>query len=254
MSRQKTVSAAEGEQLVKIWVSQLLDEAGVILQTSVPKSKSNAVEQQPRSSSRFTPTATPKSEGDKGRCLSGSWTGNSLEIGRGSKRKEETAAGTSVPTSTDFMEKILTAIFTAGALAIVCPTAKTGPLVTILQVLVTPRTFLASMGSGQQNSEAGQLLPGEVSPEVIAQAWVALTKICLADERLAKKFTPLFIQARIAPSHSGFNTSLNWILTVFIPAWTVFKSYCSIGSTLMTGHSFSYRRWIGQSRLQFGTT
>ncbi|KAK6913766.1 Condensin complex subunit 1, C-terminal [Dillenia turbinata] len=84
----------------------------------------------------------------------------------------------------------ITAIYTIGSLITICPAADINSIIPTLHAIIT---------SGTSNSKAYKL-PGptismkETDASLYIQAWVAIGKICLADERLAKKYIPLFVQ------------------------------------------------------------
>ena len=71
------------------------------------------------------------------------------------------------------------ALLAAGTVALLAPGAVPGELVTLVQALVA-----ATDGSSSSPAASG----------VAPHAWAALTKLCLADERLAKRCVPLFVR------------------------------------------------------------
>ena len=82
--------------------------------------------------------------------------------------------------------QIIPAIFTIGALVLICPKTKIDSLATIVQALITST-------NKPLNCEVA-LLKEEVNDGVHAQAWVTLGKMCLANYELAKSCVPLFLQ------------------------------------------------------------
>jgi condensin-2 complex subunit D3 len=86
------------------------------------------------------------------------------------------AGGSSGPAPSE--RTVEAALFTVGALVQACSGPVPPRLVTLVQALVA---------AGPE---------GRYPPQVTAHAWVALGKLCLADERLAKRCMPLLVQVR----------------------------------------------------------
>jgi len=198
LSKKKAVSMEEGQELVTVWVYQLLDKAGTLLQAYVSTCDSPWIQHAGVSAEKPTPLMKsgqqPQALGENRMppCQSGASTQSQS---KGKKGFETPATGHIDSHSAAFSGQVVTAIFTVGALAVVCPTAKAGPLVTILQALVIPKKSLPGKENNGSEAEGVHFL-GKVSPEVCVQAWVALSKLCLADEDLAKRCLPFFFQAR----------------------------------------------------------
>ncbi|KAL0028583.1 hypothetical protein WJX79_003483 [Trebouxia sp. C0005] len=88
--------------------------------------------------------------------------------------------------------RVATALFTAGEVALLRQGKASGRLVVLVQALTTPTLVAAAAADSQP---AGSFVQGTDVPAVIqAHAWVALGKLCLTDEPLAKKCVPLFVQ------------------------------------------------------------
>jgi condensin-2 complex subunit D3 len=191
LSKKKAVSMEQGQELVTVWVHQLLDKAGTLLQAYVSTCDSPWIQHAGVSAEKPTPLMKSGQQSQA--------SGESQS--KGKKGFETPATGRIDSHSAAFSGQVVTAIFTVGALAVVCPTAKAGPLVTILQALVIPKKSLSGKENNGSEAEGVHFL-GKVSPEVCVQAWVALSKLCLADEDLAKRCIPFFFQAR---ELSGFH-------------------------------------------------
>lgn len=81
------------------------------------------------------------------------------------------------------------ALFAAGQTALLCPAAVRGELVTLVQALVAGPEA-APMGGDDASASSAPMSAQEAA--LAAHAWAALSKLCLADERLAKRCVPLF--------------------------------------------------------------
>jgi condensin-2 complex subunit D3 len=78
------------------------------------------------------------------------------------------------------------ALFAAGATALLSPSAVRGELVTLVQALVA--------GGAEGGSGSGVGGATCADDALSAHAWATLSKLCLADERLAKRCVPLFVR------------------------------------------------------------
>eukprot|EP01018_Ginkgo_biloba_P014838 Gb_33189 [translate_table: standard] len=159
LCKRKAATSEEGNRLIIVWVDQLLSKAEEILDEYISKfsnADKNDSFQTPQPTSRTRSRTKRKGKSDL----------SSLSI------------------------QVVTAIFTIGALVLVCPAAKLGRLVTLLQAMVTSKN---SNSEGKKHA-SGSLLPKQVEPAVYTQSWVTLGKICLADDKLAKSCIPLFVQ------------------------------------------------------------
>ncbi|KAJ7543820.1 hypothetical protein O6H91_09G053500 [Diphasiastrum complanatum] len=181
LCRQKAASSEEGDKVVNTWVKELLDKAEKIIQRYIEmdisdiKIADNHHLQTPRLSSRKRSGAGRSSQPVSSKA-------------RKRRAKQSEASGDLVDPCT----KIVTAIFTVGALVLVAPTVKTGNLVTLLQTLVTPKEDLRT-GQCSHNSDRPSVFEN-LTPAVHAQTWITLGKLCLADDKLAKRLIPLFVQ------------------------------------------------------------
>jgi len=162
LCKRQAATSEEGTHIIAVWVDQLLAKSEEILDEYISQF-SNA----DKNDSFKTPQPTSKTRSrtkKKGKSKSSDFSSLSIQV--------------------------VTAIFTVGALVLVCPTAKLGRLVTLLQAMVTSK---GSSAGGEKHGRIS-LLPKQVAPAVYTQAWVTLGKICLADDKLAKSCIPLFVQ------------------------------------------------------------
>lgn len=138
------------------WIDPLLSKASKILEKCISKNS-----EAKRKSSYSTPPAK-----------SGS-----------SKSKKEKAMSRS-------LSQAITAVYTIGSLVIHCPSTDMNNIIPLLHTIIT---------SGNSDPKLNKL-PGagvsfmETAPSLYIQAWLTLGKICLADEKLAKRYIPLFVQ------------------------------------------------------------
>lgn len=162
----KAASEEEGDRLVSTWVEELLEQAGMIMNSYVSiYSKSDL----PQNGNSFQ---TPKTR----------------KKGAGSCQ-ERNKGGQSTSNAADPTCQIIPAIFTTGALVLVCPKIKIGSLAASVQALITS----SNGGSRFSNPEAAHVNE-DITRGVHAQAWVTLGKMCLANHELAKRCIPLFLQ------------------------------------------------------------
>ncbi|EFJ24795.1 hypothetical protein SELMODRAFT_149363 [Selaginella moellendorffii] len=176
LCRRKAASEDEGEELVTEWARQLLEKAEAIVRAYVSLDREKMNFQTPISIRR--------------RPAGGRST-------RKSRRVE--------PSS-----QIVTAVFTVGAIALVCPAANTGSITLLLQELVAESTD-------------GNLLR---DPAVSAQTWLTLGKLCLADDKLAKRLIPLFVQELDRTSSAATRNNIMVTLTDFCVRYTaLIESY-----------------------------
>jgi hypothetical protein len=89
------------------------------------------------------------------------------------------------------------ALFTAGEVALLKEAAVPGGLVVRVQALTALHQGAASQPEAGTGMEGGAAAAGVVAGHAVpGQAWVCLGKMCLADEAMAKKCLPLFVQVR----------------------------------------------------------
>ncbi|GJM95486.1 hypothetical protein PR202_ga12226 [Eleusine coracana subsp. coracana] len=82
------------------------------------------------------------------------------------------------------------AVFTVGSLILACPNASVKNITPLLHTIIT---------SGYSVPRPEKLVGGTVSfkelaPSLYIQSWDTLAKICLVDDKLAKRYIPIFVQ------------------------------------------------------------
>ncbi|XP_008800873.2 condensin-2 complex subunit D3 [Phoenix dactylifera] len=88
------------------------------------------------------------------------------------------------------MLQAVTAVFTVGSLVLYCPSADLQGIVPLLHTIITSRN-----SEPRPKKLAGLTVSfEEISPSLYNQSWVTLGKICLVDDKLAKRYIPLFVQ------------------------------------------------------------
>lgn len=152
------MQSAEADTLILTWVNQLLSKASQILEKYISKHR------KAKKDVNFI-TPPPKS---------GSRLG-----------KRATAPSKS-------LSRAITAAYTIGSLIIICPSADITTIIPLLHTIIT---------SGNRDPKSNKLPIQTVSiketaPSLYVQAWLTMGKICLADEKRAKSYIPLFVQVR----------------------------------------------------------
>jgi condensin-2 complex subunit D3 len=82
------------------------------------------------------------------------------------------------------------AVFTVGSLILACPDASVKDVTPLLHTIIT---------SGNSEPRPEKLVGGtisfkELAPSLYIQSWDTLAKICLVDDKLAKRYIPIFVQ------------------------------------------------------------
>ncbi|MCO5568222.1 hypothetical protein L7F22_021918 [Adiantum nelumboides] len=166
---QKAASADEGDRLVTTWVEELLEKAGRVVTS-------------------YLSVCTDSEPTDIDTSLHTSKPGGNKKYGAESCQRLN-KSGRSTSTAVKTSGQIIPAIFTVGALVLICPKLKLGNLATSLQALITSR----KAGLKLYNQD-GTFVSEDLARGVVAQAWVTLGKMCLANHELAKRCIPLFLQ------------------------------------------------------------
>ncbi|XP_023006293.1 condensin-2 complex subunit D3 [Cucurbita maxima] len=156
LCKRKAMQSAEADEHILTWVNQLLSKASQILEKYISKHR------KAKKDVNFI-TPPPKS---------GSRLG-----------KRATAPSKS-------LSRAITAAYTIGSLIIICPSADITTIIPLLHTVIT---------SGNRDSKSNKLPIQTVSiretaPSLYVQAWLTMGKICLADEKCAKSYIPLFVQ------------------------------------------------------------
>ncbi|KAF7068764.1 hypothetical protein CFC21_074499, partial [Triticum aestivum] len=154
LCKRKAKTAKEAEALIMKWVQQLINKAVDSLQSYI-----KGTSQDSRGCSYNTP-------------LTGKLKG----------RKEAS-------TSKEMSEAVI-AVFTVGSVILACPDASVQGIIPLLHTVITsgnpePRPTMLAGGAVSFN---------EVAPSLYIQSWDTMAKICLVDDKLAKRYIPLFVQ------------------------------------------------------------
>ncbi|PIA61371.1 hypothetical protein AQUCO_00300726v1 [Aquilegia coerulea] len=154
LCKRKALSPDEGDALVLKWVNQLLSKALRIIETYITEASD---------SSRANSFLTPQTTSDR----------------KGKKKK----------TTSKALLQAVTAVYTVGSLVIISPSAELKGIIPVLHTIIT------SGGSETKSKK----VPAPVSiknlaPSLYTQSWLTMGKICLADQNLAKRYIPIFVQ------------------------------------------------------------
>ncbi|VAI24226.1 unnamed protein product [Triticum turgidum subsp. durum] len=154
LCKRKAKTAKEAEALIMKWVQQLINKAVDNLERYI-----KGTSQDSRGCSYNTP-------------LTGKLKG----------RKEAS-------TSKEMSEAVI-AVFTVGSVILACPDASVQGIIPLLHTVITsgnpePRPTMLAGGAVSFN---------EVAPSLYIQSWDTMAKICLVDDKLAKRYIPLFVQ------------------------------------------------------------
>lgn len=158
LCKRKASQSAEADALILKWVNQLLSKASQLLEKFISKHAE---------SNKDVNFVTPPPK-------SGSRMG-----------KKATARSKS-------LSRAITAAYTIGSLILICPSADMTTIIPLLHTIIT---------SGNRDPKSNKLPIQTVSlketaPSLYVQAWLTMGKICLADEKRAKSYIPLFVQVR----------------------------------------------------------
>ncbi|GAV74919.1 Cnd1 domain-containing protein [Cephalotus follicularis] len=155
LCKRKALNTEEADTLVLKWVQQLVSQATQVLEKYLSEdSEAN------KDRTFFTP---PKSGSQKGKRA---------------------------VTKSRLLSAAVTAVYTIGSLVIVCPSVDKNTVIPTLHTIIT---------SGNSDPKLNKF-PGptvslkQTAPSLYVQAWLTMGKVCLADEKLAKRYIPLFVQ------------------------------------------------------------
>ncbi|KAF5176279.1 condensin-2 complex subunit D3 [Thalictrum thalictroides] len=154
LCKRKALSPEEGDTLVLKWVNQLLSKALRIIEAYITEASDSS-----RANGFLTPNTTSNRKG----------------------RKKKTTPKASL--------QAVTAVYTVGSLVIISPSADLKGIIPVLHTIIT------SGGSETKSKK----VPAPVSiknlaPSLYTQSWLTMGKICLADQNLAKRYIPVFVQ------------------------------------------------------------
>ncbi|KAG2398440.1 hypothetical protein LR48_Vigan468s009100 [Vigna angularis] len=155
LCKRKASNLEEAESLILKWIDQVLARASAIIEKFISDNSEKNAE-----GSFFTP---PRSGTRKGR--------KSVAISKA-------------------LSKAVTAIYTVGSLAIVCPSADMGNVVPLMHTIITS----GSSGHKLNNLPGPSTSLQHEAPSFYIQGWLSMGKLCLADGKLAKNYIPLFVQ------------------------------------------------------------
>ncbi|KAL5701283.1 hypothetical protein ACHQM5_026634 [Ranunculus cassubicifolius] len=155
LCKRQALNPEEGEDVVLKWANQLLSKALRIIETYIAE-----VSDPSKGSSFVTPAR---------------------RSGRKGKKK--------ITTSKSFLQAV-TAVYTVGSVVIVCPSAELKGIIPVLHTIITS----GSSDSKRKKMPVPPVSIKSLSPSLYTQSWLTMGKICLADENLAKRYIPLFVQ------------------------------------------------------------
>ncbi|RLN27685.1 condensin-2 complex subunit D3 [Panicum miliaceum] len=154
LCKRKAKSAKDGDALILKWAQQLIRSAVDILDQYIKEISESA-----RGHSFVTPLSS-KSRG-----------------------KKQTSASKSTP-------EAVIAVFTVGSLILACPTANVKDITPLLHTIITS----GNSEPRPKNLVGGTISFKELAPSLYIQSWDTLAKICLVDDKVAKRYIPIFVQ------------------------------------------------------------
>lgn len=158
LCRRKAKTAKESDALILKWAQQLIRSAFDILDQFIKETSESA-----RGHSFVTP-------------MSG-------------KRKGMKQISTSKSTS-----QAVVAVFTIGSLILACPVANVKDITPLLHTIITSE----SSEPRPKKLVGGTTSFKELAPSLYIQSWDTLAKICLVDDKVAKRYIPIFVQVCIS--------------------------------------------------------
>ncbi|KAI9196349.1 hypothetical protein LWI28_023173 [Acer negundo] len=114
------------------------------------------------------------------------------------------------------LSEAVTAVYTIGSLVIICPTADMNSITSLLHTIIT---------SGNSDPKLNKL-PGptvslkQTAPSLYIQAWLTMGKLCLADDNLAKRYIPLFVQELQKSDSAALRNNLVVMMADFCVRYT----------------------------------
>ncbi|KAG2629833.1 hypothetical protein PVAP13_3KG488600 [Panicum virgatum] len=154
LCKRKAKTAKEGDALILKWAQQLIRSAVDILDQYIKEISESA-----RGHSFVTPLSS-KSRG-----------------------KKQTSASKST-------SEAVIAVFTVGSLILACPTANVKDFTPLLHTIITS----GNSEPRPKNLVGGTISFKELAPSLYIQSWDTLAKICLVDDKVAKRYIPIFVQ------------------------------------------------------------
>ncbi|KAK8958347.1 hypothetical protein KSP40_PGU012653 [Platanthera guangdongensis] len=193
LCKQKAASPKEGDVLIGKWVHQLLSGALNILESYISE-------------------------------LSGSLKTDSFLTPPSGKRK-----GKDEVTSSKLLSQAITAVFTIGSVVLIFPSADLHGILPLLHTMIT---------SAKPGTEITKLVGlsvslKEMSPSLYIQSWVTMGKICLVDDKLAKRYIPLFVQELEKSDSAALRNNILVLMVDFCVRYTALVD-CYIPKITMT--------------------
>nr|XP_043617734.1 condensin-2 complex subunit D3 isoform X2 [Erigeron canadensis] len=158
LCKRKAKDHQEAETLVIKWVHQVLSKASKTLDKYMTKDSEM---------SKASSFCTPPSGTQKGNRLS--------------------------TTMSRLLAEATTAVYTIGSLVIVCPSADMKAIVPVLHNIITSGVSISDPKLKKLSGVSVSVK--QTAPSLYIQAWLTMGKICLADDKLAKRYIPLFVQS-----------------------------------------------------------
>lgn len=88
------------------------------------------------------------------------------------------------------MRQAVTAVFTVGSLVLACQSADFQSIIPLVHTIIT-----SGNSEPRQRKLVGLTVSfREVAPTLYVQSWATMAKICLINDKLAKRYIPLFVQ------------------------------------------------------------
>lgn len=81
-------------------------------------------------------------------------------------------------------------VFTVGSLILACPDTSVQHIIPLLHTIITS----GNSEPRPKNLAGGAVSFKELAPSLYIQSWDTMAKICLVDDKLAKRYIPLFVQ------------------------------------------------------------
>ncbi|PKA50508.1 hypothetical protein AXF42_Ash013723 [Apostasia shenzhenica] len=127
-----------------------------------------------------------------------------------------TREGNNEEASCKLLPQAITAIFTIGSLALIYPSAELHHIAALLHTIIT---------SGKPGAKATKLKGlsismKEIAPSLYIQAWVTMGKICLVDDKLAKRYIPLFVQELESSKCAALRNNILVVMVDFCVRYT----------------------------------
>ncbi|CAA6662046.1 unnamed protein product [Spirodela intermedia] len=131
------------------------------------------------------------------------------EVSRIKMMKKETTASPS-------LSQAVVAVFTIGSMVLVCPSADLKGAIPKLHAIIIPPD------TDQKRKELTGLTVAmkEIAPSLYIQSWVTMGKICLVDDKLAKRYIPLFVQELERTESAALRNNIMISMTDFCVRYT----------------------------------